>query len=174
MCERFDRKERKKVTVTRPAAVQVYNSYMGGVDKADMLLALYRTKFRSRKLYHRVSFHLISQCGVNAWIVYRQIGSTDSYLCFLTSICISLANPSPAEETEYEPPTRKRVKAIDIPKNVRCDLYDHWPLLQNILHAQQCKMDGCEKRTMFLCSKCKVYLCVTKSTCFLNFHGKVF
>ena len=68
-CVRFDRKNRQKVTVARPAAVQVYNSYMGGVDKADMLLALYRTKYRSRKWYQRIAFHLISQCAVNAWII---------------------------------------------------------------------------------------------------------
>ena len=48
-CVRYDRKNHQKVTVARPAVVQIYNSYMGGVDKADMLLSLYHTKYRSRK-----------------------------------------------------------------------------------------------------------------------------
>ena len=54
-CMRFDRKIRKKVTVPQPAAVQLYNSCMGGVNKADMILALYRTKNRPRKWYQQIA-----------------------------------------------------------------------------------------------------------------------
>ena len=50
-------------------AVQIYNSYICGVDKADKLLASYRTNYRSRKWHHRFAFHMISQCAVNAWIM---------------------------------------------------------------------------------------------------------
>lgn len=47
-CVRYDRKNLQKVAVARPATVQIYNSSMGGVDKADMLLSLYRTEYRTR------------------------------------------------------------------------------------------------------------------------------
>lgn len=146
-CSRFDRKAKGKVTLERPASVRVYNAYMGGVDKSDMMLALYRTKYRSRKWYQRIAFHLISQCAVNTWIIYREIGGADSYLKFLSEIC-------------------------DVPESVRFDRYDHWPILMDIPNAQRCKMTECKKKTMFKCSKCQVYLCVNKSSCFLDFHGK--
>ena len=51
--KQYDGKEKKMVQIPRPSSVQIYNRFMGGVDKADMLLSLYRTKLRSRKWYHR-------------------------------------------------------------------------------------------------------------------------
>lgn len=63
---------------------------MGGVDKADMLLSLYRTKYRSRKWYHLIGFHLFSLAAVNSWLVYQQIGGSDTFLKFLGKLCFSL------------------------------------------------------------------------------------
>ena len=51
--DRRDRKEKELVVVPRPKSVEVYNRFMGGVDKADMFLSLYRTKLRTRKWYIR-------------------------------------------------------------------------------------------------------------------------
>ena len=59
---------------------------MGGVDKLDMMLALYPSIFRSRKWYHRIVFHIVSQCAVNAWVIYRELGGKESYLEFLSEI----------------------------------------------------------------------------------------
>jgi hypothetical protein len=68
--------------------------------------------------------------------------------------------------------TKERIRASDIPEGIRYDKYDHWPILADTKNAQRCKMDGCKWKTMFMCSKCNIKLCVTKSTCFVNFHGK--
>ncbi|XP_028399194.1 piggyBac transposable element-derived protein 3-like isoform X1 [Dendronephthya gigantea] len=177
-CTRYVRKEKANVNVKRPASVQLYNNYMGGVDKSDMMLALYRTKYRCRKWYQRIALHMISQCAVNAWIIYKEIGGTKSYLDFLTEVCVTLMVGKPRSEESDEdlpeppPSPKKRMRASSIPESVRFDKYDHWPILMDIPNAQRCKMDGCKKKTMFMCSKCNVYLCVTKNTCFLNFHGK--
>jgi hypothetical protein len=46
-CTRYICKEKATESVERPASVELYNNYMGGVDKSDMMLALYRTKYRS-------------------------------------------------------------------------------------------------------------------------------
>jgi hypothetical protein len=43
-CTRYDKKKRGKVSIAQPAAVDLY-SYMGGVDKSDMMLSLYHTKY---------------------------------------------------------------------------------------------------------------------------------
>ena len=42
-CKRYDKKEEETVDLPCPASVGVYNKFMGGVDKADMLLELYKT-----------------------------------------------------------------------------------------------------------------------------------
>ena len=39
---RYDRSQHKKVQVIQPDIVFVYNQYMGGVDKLDMMCALYK------------------------------------------------------------------------------------------------------------------------------------
>lgn len=48
-CNRFDRKNKVKLTPSRPAIIKEYNEHMGRVDKADMLLSLYKTKNRTKK-----------------------------------------------------------------------------------------------------------------------------
>lgn len=48
-CKRWDKVEHKTIEVPRPAWVTTYIMFMGGVDKADMLLAFYKTKCRTRK-----------------------------------------------------------------------------------------------------------------------------
>lgn len=46
---------------------------MGGVDHLDSLIALYRTKIRSRKWYHRIVFHMLNLTAVEAWLLYRRV-----------------------------------------------------------------------------------------------------
>ena len=48
-CKHFDQKEKKNFKVERPAAVAIYNKGIGGMDKMDMLLSLYRSKILTRK-----------------------------------------------------------------------------------------------------------------------------
>jgi hypothetical protein len=81
-----------------------------------MMLALYRTKYRSRKWYQQIALHLISRCAVNAWIIYREMGGLNSYLDFLTEICVTLMAGTPQsidsdEEQPEPPPPKKRMKA---------------------------------------------------------------
>jgi hypothetical protein len=64
--------------VPRPASVELYNKFMGGVDKADMFLSLYRTKLRTKKWYHRIAFHLLSLAVVNSFVmIISYLGRTD-------------------------------------------------------------------------------------------------
>ena len=47
---------------------------MGGVDKADMLLSLYRNKLKSPKAYRRLFHHCHDMALNNAWIVAKLSG----------------------------------------------------------------------------------------------------
>lgn len=44
---RFSKEQKKRVGVTCPNIVTQYNVHMGGVDLADMMVALYRTPAKS-------------------------------------------------------------------------------------------------------------------------------
>ncbi|XP_072389514.1 uncharacterized protein [Diabrotica undecimpunctata] len=45
---------------------------MGGVDLADMLIALYKTPFKSRRWYLGIFTQLIDISVNNAWLIYRR------------------------------------------------------------------------------------------------------
>ncbi|KAL3189493.1 hypothetical protein MRX96_002799 [Rhipicephalus microplus] len=49
-CRRYDRKKKSFVDVQRPGLVKVYNQSMGGVDRADQLLAFYRNDLKTKKM----------------------------------------------------------------------------------------------------------------------------
>ena len=87
-CKWVDRKAGQKTDVERTASIKVYNTFMGGADKADMLLSLYRTKYRSRKWYYRVAFHLFSQAVYNPWMDYEKL-SGDKIWLILQQKCAS-------------------------------------------------------------------------------------
>ena len=59
--------------VDRPKCVQVYNDYMGGVDKLDFLISLYRIQAKTRKWPVRLIFHFIDLALANARLEYRDI-----------------------------------------------------------------------------------------------------
>ena len=43
---------------TCPLSIQLYNSYMGGVDRADQLRGYYRVRMKSHKFYRFVLFEV--------------------------------------------------------------------------------------------------------------------
>ena len=171
-CKRYDRKKKEEISVAHPAIVANYNRFMGGVDKADMLSALYRSKCRTRKWYMRIFTHLLSITAVNAWCIYRQIGGNGSLKDFIVDLSRTLMG-GVEERGDIDEPRAKRpcrsLKASDVPKPVRTDKVHHWPY-QMAGEAQRCKCPGCSRRTRFMCSKCQLYLCVVGSKCFLDFH----
>ena len=70
--QRWDGKAKKHVMVDCPDIVKKYNSAVGGVDLADMLISLYRTPYKTRTWYLQVIAHLLNICKVNVWLLYRR------------------------------------------------------------------------------------------------------
>ena len=66
--ERFDVKPKKKIKVSCPGMIKEYNRSMGGVDLADMLISLYRTKVNVRKRWYlKIIFHCVD-IAKNKWV----------------------------------------------------------------------------------------------------------
>lgn len=55
---------KENIDIKRPAVVKRYNQAMGGVDKLDQLLSLYRMEIKSRKM---AAVH-----DMNSWLEYRR------------------------------------------------------------------------------------------------------
>ncbi|XP_050502828.1 piggyBac transposable element-derived protein 2-like [Diabrotica virgifera virgifera] len=70
--QRWDKAKKETILVECPNIVTFYNKCMGGVDLMDSLMALYRTKIRSKKWYLRIVFHIFFLAVVNAWLLYRR------------------------------------------------------------------------------------------------------
>jgi len=71
--ERYDRKNKKRVTVDCPEIVKVYNKHMGGVDLLDSIMGRNKIKIRSKKWYFRLFYHLLDMSIVNAWLLYKRV-----------------------------------------------------------------------------------------------------
>uniref|UniRef100_A0A8C5WHF7 Sp3 transcription factor n=2 Tax=Tetrapoda TaxID=32523 RepID=A0A8C5WHF7_9ANUR len=167
-CRRFDQKNKQHITVARPLIVQEYNNTVGGTDKTDMFLSLYRTFIKTRKWYLRLVFHLLDICVVNAWVAYRSLEGEMGLLMFKLLISRSLmrtemfekqafigdmqiTNPLINEDEEPERKKRKTVAHVSaIPPDVRKDCLNHWPMFDSHLkNAQRCRMSGCTRKTRF-------------------------
>ena len=66
-------KDGSEKDVRAPKIVQDYNKSMGGVDKADMLRAMYDRDRRSKKWWHRLFFALLEITLVNSFVIYQEL-----------------------------------------------------------------------------------------------------
>ena len=70
---RWDSKKKQHIQAQCPYIVASYNSSMGGVDLADMLISLYRTKIITKKCWYlRIIFNIVDICKVSGWLLYRR------------------------------------------------------------------------------------------------------
>ena len=69
---RWFAKKKEVVSVPYPIMVHMYNKHMGGVDLADMLMALYRINVKKRKWYRHLVYYSIGVAVTNGWLLYRR------------------------------------------------------------------------------------------------------
>ncbi|CAH2002562.1 unnamed protein product [Acanthoscelides obtectus] len=182
--KRFDRKNRQDVNIQCPSIILIYNKFMGGVDLIDSLLALYRTKIRSRKYYLRIFFHLMDMCVVISWLLYRrasddcgvskkhQMSLYDFKSDLAQSLCwVGKQNKRGRPSSSSQLPPVKKQKISSVRPNIDCrtDGMSHWPTYEQ--KTGRCKNGRCQKITKVMCTKCKCYLCfVPDRNCFTHFH----
>lgn len=63
---RHCKEEKAKIDVDCPQLVKHYNQHMGGVDLCDMLIALYRTTFKSRRWYTGIFTQMVISAQIMA------------------------------------------------------------------------------------------------------------
>ena len=71
-CSRYSKETKKKEAVACPKVIKSYNANMGGIDKSDMLVHLYRTPMKSKRWYMRLFAYSLDLTLCNAWLLYRR------------------------------------------------------------------------------------------------------
>lgn len=70
--QRYIKEKKKKEEVDCPLVVSEYNAHMGGIDKSNMLVQLYRTPMKSKRYYLRLFAYVLDLCSVNSWLLYKR------------------------------------------------------------------------------------------------------
>ncbi|KAI4487100.1 hypothetical protein M0802_012014 [Mischocyttarus mexicanus] len=93
-------RRRNQRRVEKPAIVQDYNKYMGGIDVSDMMLYTYLDERRTLKFWKKVVFSIFSRMVLNACILYQlnTQGKVMTRLKFITSIIQSITTEWMAEK----------------------------------------------------------------------------
>lgn len=176
--KRYDRKLRSVVMIPRPFAIKEYNSFMGGVDMADRMIAHYPHGLKSKKWYLRIFFHLLNVSIINAWLCYqKKIDKTVDLLTFKSSIANSLILQGTCEDKKRGRPSlsptegkkKKKICAVSVIPEIQFDNVGHWPKKSNKEREQRCRHTICNRRTRYMCGKCKVHIC---PDCMEDFHSK--
>jgi hypothetical protein len=179
--ERYCDKEKRRINVPCPKAVQTYNATMGGVDLSDMFMALYAIPTRARRWYFPLIGYAIDLALTNAWILYKR----DCDLLGIKRSCrsskefrldISLSLMAAGQRTKGRPSldkslTKKKIKHPVVPRPspaLTSDGFEHWPLMtDNKGRCRYCKTGYSRVK----CSKCNLMLCFNGiNNCFLQFH----
>lgn len=193
--ERWSPEEKKRKDIQCPQVVKLYNSGMGGVDLADMLISLYRIVVKTRRWYIKIFWHCVDICKVNAWVLYRRHCMEQgivrkhqkSLLKFSLEVADALilenkAAPSAGNVGKPgRPPKRKSVEVVcdsklgrkpvtPCPNNsIRTDQFGHWPVFKE---GEKGRCRKCKTGySRVFCCKCHVCLCLTSQrNCFMEYH----
>ena len=69
---RYDRIAKNYKSVSMPNSIVEYNKSMGGVDKMDHLMSLYKFKMISKRWFMYLFYCMLRIAVVNSWLLYRQ------------------------------------------------------------------------------------------------------
>lgn len=182
--QRYSKAEGGKVQIVCPQVVKHYNTHMGGVDLADMFIALYRTGMKTHRWYMGLFSQVLDICVNNAWLLYRR----DNKLLeqnpkqimrlkkFRTSVARSLYQTNKVKRgrpsTSEAPQPSKKIKTPVEARpedDSRFDKLDHFAIFREKGRCRNCTSG----QTYVFCRKCNVRLCLLPNrNCFVDFHCK--
>ena len=178
---RFNRKQREYVSIPCPAIIQEYNTFMGGIDLMDSLVALYKYVFKSCRWYMYIWHHMLHVALVNSWLLYRRHSRSEIPLKKfqlevadnLIKVSVPVGRPRMSSILALLPQKRRRRSGESISnRETRFDEVGHFA----VYCEKRSRCELCNSSSIFThlkCCKCEVFLCLTKNkNCFLSYHQK--
>uniref|UniRef100_A0A674NLN0 PiggyBac transposable element-derived protein domain-containing protein n=1 Tax=Takifugu rubripes TaxID=31033 RepID=A0A674NLN0_TAKRU len=175
-CRRWDRKQKKYVSVSRPSIVREYNLKMGGVDLTDRMISYYRMSSRTKKWTMRMLMHFTDLALANSWLLYRKDLTTCGasrksimqFLEFRMEVARTFLVQHHSQEDDADFPELsegeddslqgKKRPVMAVPHvSVRRRANAHLPEMISMKNAARCRAAGCTGRTRVRCVTCKVF-----------------
>ena len=163
--EIFSTIHKKKISIEMPHLIKMYNSHMGGVDRMDQNVSLYRIHVRGKKWYIPILWYFINLAVNNAWIFARDGCYKGDLLEFHSSIAEELVKTSraPSLSNRYNMLVSSNSKSSE----KRYDNVGH--TISKGSSRRRCRV--CNSQTIYECVKCEVPL-HTKCTVAFHFISK--
>lgn len=161
---RYSSVEKKKIEVPRPLVVAKYNKSMGGVDRMDENISLYRIGIHGKKWWSCIFTWMIDVSIQNAWQLHRVAHPEMPQLDFRREIALYYCRHYgvPPKSTG----NRKRKIAEADSSSLRFDNLSHWP--RHIAKKRRCAAETCRSTGRTMCTRCNVGLCIK---CFESYHS---
>lgn len=156
---RYSQKLKKNISVTQPHLIRVYNENMGGVDRSDQNISLYRISVRGKKWYFPLICHCIDLAEQNAWQIHRARKGSLDHLKFRRRVVTALLETNAKSSKGAGRPSKS--EHVDS----RHDRLDH--LVEPQENQTRCR--HCHQKCTTRCSKCNIGLHVK---CFIDYHKK--
>ena len=163
--------------IEKPTMIERYNTYMGGVDKADQLMSYYGFSHRTLKWWRRAFFHLVDNAIVNSYILYTLSEQADRKLDH-KQYRIQLARQLLGGSDDHTHPHNRRLSGLPPPARLteRHFLEKVPPCSSGRPSQPACvvcsnKRARGKKTTTYQCKECKLAMCVVP--CFELYHTKV-
>jgi len=182
-----------------PKMIDDYNHWMGGVDKADQLIAYYRPELRCRRVWMPIFLHCLDIMRVNSYVISKSINKKGNqkdficeFICALNDRALSDAyNGKSTRGTRtatatVTPPTKRRrtSKQSELPlmrfsgcvaEHVACFATGKQKACIHCAHKRMKSKEDDGTTNMKVsyvkrkCSYCDVYLC---KDCFVAYHTR--
>lgn len=170
-----------KTDIQCPQIVKHYNTHMGGVDLADMLVALYRTGFKSHRWYMSIFSQILDICINNSWLLYRrhcqllnnerQMKLKQFRYAVYEGLLLRNRKRGRCSDQDVVPPRKIIRKAVKLrpDDSIRFDATGHFPKFTEKGRCRHCT----QGQTIVICEKCDIRLCfVQNRNCFYDYHNK--
>ena len=160
-----------RLEVRCPAAMALYQSYMGGVDRNDQLRQYYHVRMKCRKFYRYIFWFVFEAALANAYILYTHHSGLPRQPLkeFRLELAKSLVGEYHSEKRHNRHPaplhfpTKRQKETTNITPRGRC-----WYCWHKRRPQQR-------KDTPWYCHECQIHLCHTgdpDTDCFLQHHKK--
>ncbi|KAB0790447.1 hypothetical protein PPYR_15169 [Photinus pyralis] len=141
---RYSQKLKKRIEVPQPHLISAYNQSMGGVNRSDQNVSLYRISIRGKKWYFPLAMYIVDVAENNAWNVHRQNSGRLDHLEFRRQIVAALL---PANKKSGQ--GRHRMSQAELENPMRFDCLEHWVVQQ----AKQTRCAHCHAKSTTRCDK---------------------